>query len=46
MKNKVGRPVSLTPRQRTQVSLSPELMAKFKELGASRWLSNILKQLK
>lgn len=38
-----GRKPTDAPRQRTQISLSPDLMAKFKELGASRWLAMIIK---
>ena len=33
-------------RVRTQISLTPELMAKFKELGGSRWLAKVINDTK
>jgi len=30
--------------QRTQITLPPDLMQKFKELGGSKWLRNYLSQ--
>lgn len=43
---KSGRPTKPDhlKRVRTQISLSPILMAKFKELGASRWLARVIEQ--
>lgn len=50
VKNPKGAGRKPTPeserRVRTQISLSPALMAKFKELGASRWLKRMLEEAK
>ncbi len=43
---RLGRPEKPThlKRVRTQVSLTPDLLAKFKELGASRWLARMIEE--